>query len=131
MHSWRKFYVLVNGLPMMGSHYGAAVRNDPDLAEVVARQEPADGVKWSPPPAEWSLREELQAQLVDALGVIATLLSDMPTAVKKRSKPPSRVARPVTEMEKARKAAERRIEAELDQLISAAHAVYEAEHRGE
>lgn len=125
---WRRLRNIISRLPQMGSHYGASVRNDPDVAAMVAELL-ADDRKWSPAAADWSLHMELTAQLIDAAGVLATLLADLPTAVKKRSRPPRPVPRPITEVEKARRRAEARLESDLDALITAAHAEYEAEQR--
>lgn len=89
------------------SHFIVAKKNDPELARDVARRL-RDGKLagktsvWRPPAAEWTLTLELQASLIDRLGEALALLADMPIAGKKRrAKPPKRVMRPETGIERA------------------------------
>ena len=89
------------------SQYVVAKKNDPDVALDVARrlrEGKAEGkpLTWKPSAAEWSLTLEMQAALIDRLGEAVALLADLPIAGKRRrSKPPKRVPRPETGIEKA------------------------------
>lgn len=59
------------------------------------------GGRWRPPAEEWDTRAELEARLLDRLGEALSVLGDMPTAVKKRSKPPKAFPRPWSAIEEA------------------------------
>lgn len=108
------------------------MRNDPEYAEWIASQPETPGKKWRPPATEWSTTEDLLAAAVDRLGVVATLLGDMPMAqgLKRHSKPPASYPRPSTAIEQARARRNAQVENDLDDLIDAAHATYEAEQQG-
>lgn len=88
------------------SHYTIAVQNDPELALATARRRrearaAGTGGKWRPPAEEWDSRAELDARLLDRLGEAVAILSDLPTGVKKRRKPPKAFPRPYSAIEAA------------------------------
>lgn len=127
---WRRLLNVLDRLPA-NSQYVTAQRNDPELAELIASLPEAEMGRWRPPATEFSLDTSLLAEIRDRLGVVATLLGDMPLApgVKRRSKPPPPFPRPLTAIERARAAAEAQMEADLDDMVAAAHATYEAEQQ--
>lgn len=127
---WRELRILVDGLPRMGSHYGKAIRDDPEVAERVASQPESPG-RWRPDDADWDLGRELAAGIRDAIRDLTVLLHNVNAPKGKQVKAAERFPRPVTEIDRAKARAEARIERELDALIVAAHATYAAEHGGE
>lgn len=110
LKTWRRLALIIEKLQQSStSHYTIAVQNDPELAlERARRQREArasgTGGRYRPPAEEWDARTELDARLLDRLGEAVALLSDMPTATKKRSKPPKQYPRPWSAVEEAEKA---------------------------
>jgi hypothetical protein len=91
------------------SNYMIAVTSDPEYAlEQARRQREArkvgTGGRYRPPAEEWDTRAELEARLLDRLGEAVSLLGDMPTAVKRRGKPPKPFPRPFSAIEAAEEA---------------------------
>lgn len=104
----------------------SAQRNDPEVAEWLAAQ--PERARWVPPPTEWSLAHELLAGILDRLGEQTAVTANVSGRLKRPAHSPDRFPRPVTAIEKAKARAEVRIERELADLITAAHASYAAEH---
>ena len=100
LKTWRRLAVIIERLATSStSHYVIATQNDPELAMEQARRQrearaAGTGGRWHPPAEEWDVRAELEARLLDRLGEAVALLGDMPTARKKRTKPPKPFARP-------------------------------------
>lgn len=125
---WGKFWRLVDRLGD-GTHYRRAQQNDPETARYIAEAEAAEAEAaekaglpppppWRPDPDDWTLLHELTAQTRDRLGELATLIADLPTPVKTRSKPPAQFARPETLLDIERRLiAERREKSEVDRLM--------------
>lgn len=87
------------------SRYAKAQRNDPELAAQIAAEASDDDPPWTPPLTDWTLLHELLQVNNDRLGHLAALVADLPIGVKQRHTPPAPLPRPVTEIEKAMKAA--------------------------
>jgi hypothetical protein len=88
------------------SHYMIAVQNDPEYALAQAQRQrearkAGSGGRYRPPAEEWDTRTELEARLLDRLGEAVSLLTDLPTGVKKRGKPPKPFPRPLSAIEAA------------------------------
>ena len=66
---------------------------------------------WRPDPDDFTLMHEILAQIRDGVAETATLIADLPTPVKQRTKPPAAFGRPETLLDKER----RRIREERDQ----------------
>lgn len=116
---------ILRGLPSH-SHYVAAQKQDPELAEHLANLAGDEDRKWRPQPTEYTLQHELLAANFDRLGeLIAAVINGY---AKRGIQPPSRFPRPETELDRAMKRLEFRVDRELDDLIKAAHATYAAEH---
>lgn len=106
LKTWRRLAVILDQLPRT-SRYVIAKKNDPEVALEVARalreqRATGGGGGYRPPPEEWDTLAELTALAADRLGEVEALLADLPIAGKKRkAKPPKRVARPETAIERA------------------------------
>lgn len=122
---WWEFTALLQGLPSH-SHFVSAQRNDPQVAEWLAAQ--PERARWVPPPTEWTLGHELLAGIFDRLGEQTAVTANVSGRMRQPAQSPDRFPRPVTAIEKAKARAEARIERELADLITAAHASYAAEH---
>ena len=89
-----------------------AKKNDPEIALSIARAQrearaTGQSERWRPPADEWDTTVEMLATIVDRLGEVEALLADLPMATDKhgkpvkRTKPPKRLARPLTAVEQA------------------------------
>lgn len=110
------------------SHYAIARRNDPELAEWVARNPQAAAQQWRPPPEEFDLHAELLALIADRVADHITVTVNTTPGVTRKQQPAPRFPRPVTEIDKARARADRQEELALDALVKRAQATYAAEH---
>ena len=81
---------------------------DADAAEKEGKPPPPP---WRPDPDDFTLMHEILAQIRDGSAQTATLIADLPTAVKHRTRPPAAFGRPETELDRER----RRIREERDQ----------------
>lgn len=103
---WAQLRRFLDGLAPT-SRYIIAKRNDPETALATARalRDARHGEgrsRYRPPAVEWDARAELDAAILDRLGEVVALLSDLPIAGKKRKgKPPKRTPRPETAIERA------------------------------
>lgn len=131
--SWRQLANIIKSLPA-SSHYVTAQRNDPEVAERVAIQLEEQGEKapkWTPRPEDWDMLHELLAANFDRIGdLIAAVINTTP-GIKNQVQPPDRYPRPETEIDRQRRRFIARTEEDLDDLISRAHASWEAEQARE
>lgn len=105
----------------MGSAYREAVRNDPRVVERVLALDDDDAVgQWRPQGADWSLRDEMTATLIDRLGQL--LAVEAARGSGKKAKSPAPYPRPLRAVDLARAEAESRYLAELDDDVEAAQA---------
>jgi hypothetical protein len=117
---WSQLRRFLDGLAPT-SRYVIAKRNDPEAALAIARalreaRHTEGRSRYRPPAVEWDTRTELGAAILDRLGEVVALLSDLPIAGKKRKgKPPKRTPRPETEIERA----ERRLSEEhVEEIVA-------------
>ena len=117
---WSQLRRFLDGLAPT-SRYVIAKRNDPEVALATAHalREARHGEgrsRYRPPAVEWDTRAELDAAILDRLGEVVALLSDLPIAGNKRKgKPPKRTPRPETAIERA----ERRLSEEhVEEIVA-------------
>lgn len=117
---WAQLRRFLDGLAPT-SRYIIAKRNDPETALATARalreaRRSEGRSRYRPPAVEWDARAELDAAILDRLGEVVALLSDLPIAGNKRkAKPPKRTPRPETAIERA----ERRLSEEhVDEIVA-------------
>jgi hypothetical protein len=117
---WSQLSRFLEGLAPT-SRYVIAKRDDPETALLIARalreaRHTEGRGRYRPPAVEWDTRTELGAAILDRLGEVVALLSDLPIAGKKRKgKPPKRTPRPETAIERA----ERRLSEEhVEEIVA-------------
>lgn len=116
MLPWGKFWRLLDQLGA-DSRYSAAQQNDPELARKIA-EDTAEGKTWHPDAADWTLMHDLVAEVRDLLAD-SVVIQGRGLPSNGRRQFPSRYPRPVTEIDKARAAAEAARDQLADERIMA------------